>query len=102
MVTISEQPKFLNEAWKDRNYNKLNDILQDFLGQCADLNNGYTKEEARMTIAQMKSEMQATIEGIEWAISQGFLLPDPTKNLHKAPHYGPSCDINHNKPYGGA
>lgn len=86
-------PQFLNESWKDRNYDKLNALLQDFLQQCVELNQGYTHADGLMTITQMKAEMHAIVEGVEWAISEGHLAPNPKSTSGRL---GPSCDINRN------
>lgn len=91
MPDIDKQPRYLSESWKNKCHDDLKTILQDFLDQCEGLNNGYTRDNAIMTIDEMKNKLQTIIDGVEWALSEGHIVPNPKKKIPVS--YGPSCDV---------
>ena len=68
----------LNQAWKDRHLEKLFDGLSEFLDQLNELNDTCRATDTVITIMHLKSEMTNIIDGVEYAISMGYLVPQHT------------------------
>ncbi|MCK9369548.1 hypothetical protein M0R04_06545 [Candidatus Dojkabacteria bacterium] len=70
-----EIPFKLDETWKGTTYDRLNEILVDFVRQLEELNNSVSVSDCTVTVYKMRKELQSIIAEIEFSIEEGYVIP---------------------------